>query len=63
MRLWDTQGRLPEEEIAAFNEAGLSTPELLEVIAIIGWYVLSTLSNNLARTEVDEAFRYPVESG
>lgn len=63
IRLWDTQGRLPEEEIAAFNDAGLSTPELLEVIAVIGWYVLSTLTNNLARTEIDESFRYPASSG
>ncbi len=58
MKLWETQGRLSEDAIAEFNESGLSTPELLEIIAVIGWYVLSTLTNNLARTEIDESFRY-----
>lgn len=57
-RLWDTQGRLGEEEIKEFDEAGLSSPELIEIIAVIGWYVISTLTNNLARTEIDEEFRY-----
>jgi uncharacterized peroxidase-related enzyme len=58
MRLWETQGRLSEDEIGEFNDAGLSTPELLEVIAVIGWYVLSTMVNNLARTEIDDTFVY-----
>jgi AhpD family alkylhydroperoxidase len=58
MRLWDTQGRLPEAEIQEFVDAGLSIPELFEVIAVIGWYVTSTLSNNLARTKVDDFFHY-----
>ncbi len=62
MRLWETQGRLSEAEIGEFNGAGLSTPELLEVIAVIGWYVLSTMVNNLARTEIDQSFLY-VEPG
>ncbi len=59
MRLWETQGRLPDDELQGFHDAGLKTSELLEIIAVIGWYVLSTLSNNLANTEVDESFRYP----
>ena len=57
-RIWDTQGRLSEEEIKEFNDAGLSVAELFEVIAVIGWYVTSTLSNNLARTEIDPIFLY-----
>ena len=57
-RLWDTQGRLSEDEIRTFNDEGLSIPELFEVIAVIGWYVTSTLSNNLARTEIDPEFFY-----
>lgn len=61
-RLWDTQGRLSEEEIKTFNDEGLSVPELFEVIAVIGWYVTSTLSNNLARTEVDAEFQYEDEA-
>ena len=59
MRLWETQGRLSQDEIAEFKKLGLPTSELLEIIAVIGWYVLSTLTNNLARTEVDDSFRYP----
>ena len=51
--LYDKQGRLSDGELAAFRAAGLSDTELIEVIAIIGWYVLSTFVNNLAHTEVD----------
>ena len=61
-RLWDTQGRLSEVEIQEFNDEGLSVPELFEVIAVIGWYVTSTLSNNLARTEIDPEFLYDDET-
>ena len=52
-RLYDTKGRLSDEELAEFREAGLSDAELIEIIAVIGWYVLSTYVNNLAHTEVD----------
>ncbi len=51
--LYDKQGRLSDEELAAFRDAGLPDAELIEVVAIIGWYVLSTFVNNLAHTEVD----------
>lgn len=61
-RLWETQGRLSVEEIADFNAKGLSNQELIEIIAVIGWFVISTLTNNLSRTEVDEAFRYVEEA-
>ncbi len=57
-RLWDTQGRLSEEELKTFNDERLSTAELLEIISVIGWYVTSTLTNNLARTEIDPEFLY-----
>ena len=57
-RLWDTQGRLPEDEIRDFDAAGLSNGELIEIIAVIGWYVTSTLTNNLARTAIDPEFLY-----
>lgn len=56
-RLWDTRGRLSDRELAELQEAGLSIAELLEIIAVIGWYVWSTLTNNLANTEIDELWR------
>ena len=52
-RLIETQGRISDEELAEFNEQGLSNSELIEVVAIIGWYTQATITNNLARTEVD----------
>ena len=51
--LYEQQGRLSEEELADFRSAGLGDTELVEIIAVIGWYVLSTYVNNLACTEVD----------
>ncbi len=56
-RLWDTRGRLSDHELAELQNAGLSAAELLEIIAVIGWYVWSTLTNNLAHTEIDEFWR------
>ena len=53
-RLYDCQGRLSDDELAAFRERGLSDAELIEVIAVIGWYVLSTFTNNLAQTRIDD---------
>lgn len=55
-RLLDCKGRLPDEELAAFRAAGLGDDQLIEVIAIIGWYVMSTYTNNLAQTEIDAFF-------
>lgn len=52
-KLYDRKGRLTDEELSEFRDAGLSDPELIEIIAVIGWYVLSTYVNNLASTEVD----------
>ena len=52
-KLYDTHGRLADDELAEFREAGLSDAELIEIIAVIGWYVLSTYVNNLAQTQID----------
>ncbi|MEO5766249.1 MAG: carboxymuconolactone decarboxylase family protein [Casimicrobiaceae bacterium] len=62
-RLWDTQGRLTSEEIRSFGDQGLSATELIEIIAVIGWYVISTLTNNLARTRIDPEFQYDDGAG
>lgn len=56
-RLWDARGRLSDQELDEFRRHGLSDAELLEIIAVIGWYVWSTLTNNLAHTEVDDFWR------
>jgi len=53
-RLYDCQGRLSDDELESFHRRGLSDVELIEVIAVIGWYVISTFTNNLARTRVDD---------
>ena len=53
-RLYDCQGRLSDGELATFRERGLSDAELIEVIAVIGWYVMSTFTNNLAQTRIDD---------
>lgn len=52
-RLIETQGRISDDELAAFDAEGLSSSELIEIVAIIGWYTQATITNNLARTEVD----------
>ena len=51
--IYDKQGRLSDAELAAVREAGLSDGELIEITAVIGWYVWSTYVNNMAQTEVD----------
>ncbi len=56
-RILDRRGRLGDDELKAFREAGLGDDELLEVIAVIGWYVMSTYTNNLAQTEIDAFFQ------
>ncbi len=56
-RLLDRRAKLSDEELAEFRDAGLSDTELLEIIAVIGWYVMSTYTNNLALTEIDDFFK------
>ncbi len=56
-RLLDRRAKLSDEELATFRDAGLGDAELLEIIAVIGWYVISTYTNNLALTEIDDVFK------
>lgn len=56
-RLIDRRGRLSDDELEEFRSAGLSDSELIEIIAVIGWYVMSTFTNNLAQTEIDDVFK------
>ena len=52
-KLCDEQGRLSDEEMARYRAWGLSETELIEIITMIGWYLIATYTNNLARTEID----------
>ena len=45
-RLLDRRAKLSDDELEAFRERGLSNAELLEIIAVIGWYVMSTYTKN-----------------
>jgi uncharacterized peroxidase-related enzyme len=56
-RLLDRRARLSDEELESFREQGLSDTELLEIVAVIGWYVMSTYTNNLAVTAIDDIFK------
>jgi AhpD family alkylhydroperoxidase len=49
-RLIDRHGRLSDKELEGFRKAGLSDAELIEIVAVIGWYVMSTFTNNLAHS-------------
>jgi uncharacterized peroxidase-related enzyme len=55
-QLWNHRGGLPDAILAEFRDQGLSDGELIEVIGVIAWYALSTMTNNLARTEIDPFF-------
>lgn len=52
-------GRLSNEEPAELRSDGLGDDELVEIIGVIGWYVMSTYTNNLAQTEIDDFFQPP----
>ncbi len=56
-RLWETRGDLPDAELAAFRDEGLGDAELMEIIAIIGFYVWATIANNLIHTDIDPLFQ------
>lgn len=60
-RLMETHGRLGRHEIAAFEEQGLPSAELLEIITIIAGYTLATYTNNLMRTRIDPELRVSVQ--
>jgi len=53
-KLYDSMGRLSDAQLKDYQERGLTNAELVEIIAVIGWYVLSTFTNNLAQTDIDE---------
>jgi uncharacterized peroxidase-related enzyme len=56
-RVMHTHGRLGRDEIADFEEKGLSSAKLLEIITIVSGYTLATYTNNLMRTRIDPEFR------
>lgn len=56
-RLAATKGKLSDDEIKAFQDEGISTAQMLEVIGFIAAYTLFTHVNGLAQTEVDEFLR------
>ena len=56
-QLIERRGRPSNKELEGFRKAGLSDAKLIEIIAVIGWYMMSTLTNNLAQTEIDDFFK------
>jgi len=58
-RIAETYGRLGRHEIADFEEKGLDSAKLLEIITIFAAYTLATYTNNLMRTRIDPEFRLP----
>ena len=51
------RGRLSEEELTAFSEAGYGNRQLLEIILGVAQKVMSNYVNHLAQTPVDEPFQ------
>ena len=51
-----SRGRLREDELAAFLEAGFTTAQLLEVIAGIAQKTISNYTNHVAETPLDRPF-------
>ena len=49
LRVLATAGEVPEDELAAFLDAGFTTRNALEVVLGIGTYTMSTLANRLVR--------------
>ncbi len=62
-RIIELRGRLPRSEIAHFARQGLDEPSLLEVIAVVGEFVIATYANNLMRTRIDPEYRGADETG
>ena len=52
-----SRGKLGRAELAGYQERGLSFPELLEIIGVIGEYTVATFSANLDRTRIDPEYR------
>ncbi len=55
--LYESKGRVTEEQLKAFLDAGYTRPQALDVIACIAAKVMSNFTNQLAHTEVDAAFQ------
>ena len=56
-RILELRGRLPRSEIAHFARQGLDGASLLEMIAVVGEFVIATYANNLMRTRIDPEYR------
>jgi alkylhydroperoxidase family enzyme len=52
-----SRGKLGRAELASYEERGLSFPEILEIIGVIGEYTVATFSANLDRTRIDPEYR------
>jgi hypothetical protein len=48
-----SRGKLGRAELASYEERGPSFPEILEIIGVIGEYIVATFSANLDRTRID----------
>jgi len=54
VRVLETTGAVPDDELAAFLAAGYTERNALEVVLGIGTYTMSTLANRLVEAPVDE---------
>ncbi len=52
-----SRGKLGRAELAGYHDRGLSFPEILEIIGVIGEYTVATFSANLDRTRIDPEYR------
>lgn len=51
--LFDTRGDVDHTRFAAFLEAGFTRPQALELLALLGTYVMSMFANRLTQAPVD----------
>jgi len=56
LRVMDTTGDVPPEDLDAFVAAGFTPRNALEVVLGIGTYTLSTFANRLTGAPVDDVF-------
>lgn len=57
LRVLETTGEVPDDELTAFLGAGFTRRNALEVVLGIGTYTMSTLANRLVRAPIDERLR------
>lgn len=55
--LLSSRGKLGRAELASYEDRGLSFPEILEIVGVIGEYTVATFSANLDRTRIDSEYR------